>query len=102
MSRIEEFAISAFLIVQVSASKGGRSLPPQKGHPHWVSYPIKTSPVVVPTTRKEAPTGNAPMGATLPKAVINRFPQSGGNRTTGLILHVGTRENLGRGGGWAR
>ena len=42
--------------------------------------PIKISPFVVPTTRKEAPTGNAPMGATPLKAVTNRFPQVGGNR----------------------
>ena len=43
----------------------------------------KTSPFVVPTTiRKEAPTGNTPMSAIPPKAVINRFPQVGGNRTT--------------------
>ena len=47
-----------------------------------VTHPIKTSPFVVPTTRKEAPTGNAPMGATPSKAVLNRFPQSGGNRRT--------------------
>ena len=33
-------------------------------------------------TRKEAPTGNAPMGATPHKAVTNRFPQEGGNRTS--------------------
>ena len=33
-------------------------------------------------TRKEAPTGNAPMGATPQKAVTNRFPQEGGNRTS--------------------
>ena len=45
--------------------------------------PIKTSPFVVPTTiRKETATGNAPMGPIPPKAVINRFPQVGGNRTT--------------------
>ena len=38
---------------------------------------------MVPTTiRKEAPTGNAPMGAIPPKAVINHFPQIGGNQTT--------------------
>ena len=38
---------------------------------------------MVPTTiRKEAPTGNAPMGAISPKAVIIHFPQEGGNRTT--------------------
>ena len=41
--------------------------------------PIRTSPFVVPT-RKEAPTGNAPMGATPLKAVTNRFPQARGNR----------------------
>ena len=50
---------------------------------HRVLDPIKTSPFVVPTTtRKEAPTGNAPMGAILAKAVISRFPQVGGNQTT--------------------
>ena len=50
---------------------------------HRVLDLIKTSPFVVPTTiRKEAPTGNVPMGAIPPKAVINRFPQVGGNRTT--------------------
>ena len=47
-----------------------------------VSHPIRISPFVVPTTRKEAPTGNAPMGATPHKAVTNRFPQKGGNRTS--------------------
>ena len=47
-----------------------------------VSHPIRISPFVVPTTRKEAPTGNAPMGATPHKAVTNRFPQEGGNRTS--------------------
>ena len=37
----------------------------------------------IPTTiKKEAPTGNAPMGAIPPKAVINCFPQVGGNQTT--------------------
>ena len=44
--------------------------------------PIKASPFVVPTTiREEAPTGNTPMGAISPKAVISRFPQVGRNRT---------------------
>ena len=33
-------------------------------------------------TSKEAPTGNAPMGAIPHKAVTNRFPQEGGNRTS--------------------
>ena len=46
------------------------------------SHPIKISPFVVPTTRKEAPTGNTPMGAIPHKAVTNRFPQEGGNRTS--------------------
>ena len=50
---------------------------------HRVLDPIKTSPFVVPTTiRKEAPTGNALVGAIPPKAVINHFPQVGGNLTT--------------------
>ena len=45
--------------------------------------PIKTSPFVVPTTiRKEAPTGNAPMGAIPPKAVTNRFPLIEENQTS--------------------
>ena len=39
--------------------------------------PVKISPFVVPTIRKEAPTGNAPMGATPHKAVTNRFPWVG-------------------------
>ena len=43
-----------------------------------VSDPI--SPFVVPTTRKEARTGNAAMGATPHKAVTNHFAQVGGNR----------------------
>ena len=46
-----------------------------------VSHPIKISPFVVPT-REEAPTGNAPLGATPHKAVTNRFPHEGGNRTS--------------------
>ena len=46
-----------------------------------ISDPINISPFVVPT-RKEAPIRNAPMGATLHKAVTNRFPGVGGNRTS--------------------
>ena len=51
---------------------------------HRVLDPIKISPFMVSTTIrwKEAPTRNAPMGATTPKAVTNHFPQVGGNRTT--------------------
>ena len=50
---------------------------------HRVLNPIKISPFVVPTTiRKEAPTGNAPMGAMPYKAVTNHFPQVRGNQTT--------------------
>ena len=45
--------------------------------------PIKTSPFVVPTTiRKEAPTGNAPMGAIPPKAVTSYFPLTKENQTS--------------------
>ena len=38
--------------------------------------------MVPTTTRKEAPTVNAPIGAIPLKAVTNRFPQVGGNRTS--------------------
>ena len=54
-----------------------------------VLHPTKISPFVVPTIKKEAPTGNAPMGATPLKAVTNRFPQVGVNRiseTPGVIF----------------
>ena len=44
--------------------------------------PSQNKPFRGPTTRKEAPTGNAPMGATPHKAVTSRFPQEGGNRTS--------------------
>ena len=44
--------------------------------------PIKISPFVVPTLRKEAPTESAPMGSTPHKAVTNHFLQVGGNQTT--------------------
>ena len=47
-----------------------------------VSHPIRISPFVIPTTREETPTGNAPMGATPHKAVTNRFPPQGGNQTS--------------------
>ena len=47
-----------------------------------VSDPIQLSPFVVTTTKKEAPTGNAPMGTTPHKAVTNRFPQVWGNQTS--------------------
>ena len=46
-----------------------------------VSDPTRTSPFMVPT-RKEAPAGNAPMGATPLKAVTNRFSQTGENHTS--------------------
>ena len=46
-----------------------------------VSDPTRTSPFVVPT-RKEAPTGNVPIGATPLKAVTNRFPPAGENQTS--------------------
>ena len=44
-----------------------------------VSDPIRISPFVVPT-RKEAPTGNVPMGAIPLKTVTNRFPLAGENQ----------------------
>ena len=44
--------------------------------------PYQNKPFRGPTTRKEAPTGNVPMGATPHKAVTNRFPQAGENRTS--------------------
>ena len=53
-----------------------------------VSDPV--SPFVVPTTRKEAP-----MGVTPHKAVTNRFPQEGRNRTSeapGVIFDPTTRD----------
>ena len=45
---------------------------------------------MVPTTRKEALTGNAPTGAIPLKAVTNRFPQVGGNQTqeaSGVVFY---------------
>ena len=86
MSRTEELAFLACSSVQVTVKNAEdfllKQAPPKI---HRVLDPIKTSPFVVPTTiRKEAPTGKAPMGAIPPKAVINRFPQVGGNQTTGF------------------
>ena len=81
MPRTQEFALLAFLVVQVSVKEGEDFL--LKKAPLKmlrVSYPTKISPFVVSTIRKEGPTGNAPMGATPLKAVTNRFPQVGGNR----------------------
>ena len=46
-----------------------------------VSDPTRISPFMVPT-RKEAPTGNAPMGAIPHKAVTNRFLPTGENKTS--------------------
>ena len=45
------------------------------------SDPTRISPFVLPT-RKEAPTGNAPMGAIPLKAVTNRFLPTGENKTS--------------------
>ena len=84
MPRTQELAFLAFLLVKVLTCEGGRRLPPQKRHLKTlrVSDPIKISPFVVPTTEKEAPTGNAPMGATPHKAVTNCFLQVGRNQTS--------------------
>ena len=46
-----------------------------------VSHPTRKSPFVAPT-RKEAPTGNAPMGAIPLKAVTNPFPREEENPTS--------------------
>ena len=46
-----------------------------------VSHPTRISPFVAPT-RKEAPTGNAPMGAIPLKAVTNPFPREEENPTS--------------------
>ena len=46
-----------------------------------ISHPTRISPFVVPT-RKEAPTGNAPMGAIPLKAVTNPLPQEEENPTS--------------------
>ena len=79
MPRAQEFAFLAFLAVQLSAKEGEDFLL-KKATLKMLRDTIKTSPFMVPTIRKEAPTGNAPMGATPLKAVTNRFPQVGGNR----------------------
>ena len=101
-TRCQKLAILAFLLVQVSTGQGGKILPPQKKAPlrnHRVSDPIKISPFMVPTVRKEAPTGKAPMGATPHKAVTNHFPQPGGNRTTEAPRVVFRPHSRGRGRG---
>ena len=55
---------------------------------------FKKAPLKIDTTiRKEAPTGNAPMGAIPPKAVISRFPQVGGNRTTEACIQSPLSKN---------
>ena len=43
---------------------------------------IKTSPFVVPTIRKDAPTDNVSVGDNPLQVVTSRFPQVGGNRIT--------------------
>ena len=59
-----------------------------------VSDPTRISPFVVPT-RKEAPTGNPPMGAIPYEAVTNRFLPTGENRTSevpGVVFDPTTEE----------
>ena len=61
-----------------------------------VSHPTRRSPFVVPT-RKEAPTGNAPMGAIPLKTVTNPFPREEENPTSeapGVIFDL----TIGEGG----
>ena len=81
MPRTQELTFLAFLLVQVSTCEGGRRLLPKKVplKPLRVSDPIKISPFMFPTKRKETPTGNASMGATPHKAVTNGYPQVRGN-----------------------
>ena len=62
-----------------------------------ISDPTRTSPFVVPS-RKEAPTGNVPMGAIPLKTVTNRFPLTGENQTRGSRGHF-RPHNRGRGRG---
>ena len=87
-SRYQELSNSPFWLTPLFRSqlvKDGEDFLLKKGTPEILRVldPIKTSLFVVPTTiRKEAPTKNTPMGAILPKTVINRFPQVGENRTT--------------------
>ena len=73
----------------------------KEGEDFLIKAPQKTlrvsdtiSPFAIPTTRKEAPTGNAPMGATPHKAVTNCFPQVGGKRTSqapGVVFNPTTK-----------
>ena len=60
------------------------------------SHPTRISPFVVPT-RKEAPTGNAPMGAIPLKAVTNPFPREEENPTS-EALGVVFDPTIGEGG----
>ena len=79
MPRTQKFALLAFLAVQVSVSQGGTRLPKKAPLKMLRGLdPIKISPFMVPTIRKEAPAGNAPMGTTPHKVVTNHFPQVGG------------------------
>ena len=82
MPGTQELTLLAFLIVQVSAGKGGKTSSSKKAPLKTLGVldPVKTSPFMVPTIRKEAPTGNAPMWATPHKAVTNCFPQVGRNQ----------------------
>ena len=63
--------------------KEGKDFLPKKGTSKIlrVSDPTRINPFVLPT-RKEAPTGNAPMGAIPHKAVTSRFLLTGENRTS--------------------
>ena len=63
--------------------KEGKDFLPKKGTSKIlrVSDPTRINPFVLPT-RKEAPTGNAPMGAIPHKAVTSRFLPTGENRTS--------------------
>ena len=85
MSGVEELAILAFPSLQVSIGERRRGLSPLKRH--WQSSqgfgPYQNKPFRGPHhNRKEAPTGNTPMGAIPPKAVTSRFPLTEENKTS--------------------
>ena len=82
-SRLQEFRSSLFGLLLCSSltlswTEKSSSLKKAPLKSPKVLDPIKISPFVVPTLRKEAPTESAPMGSTPHKAVTNHFLQVGG------------------------
>ena len=82
MPRAQECVLLEVFLIQISETEGEDFLltkAPQKIL--RVLDPTRISHFVIPT-RKEAPTGNAPMGANPPKAVTSRFPHTEENKTS--------------------